>query len=155
MCKFVRVFLSVCQYMYHPCHIHVHEWRILMLPFTQEILLHLKEEVHTSHTCTVTYEAREHDTPYSHHHHNIPHSMPPIPCFPAHKLVRTMTDPLTDSLNNVSSIILSSILSSTHTSFFFLLYIIPFAHPPFFRHSRTLDTPEYQALGRKLCDSGR
>lgn len=119
MCKFVRVLLSACQYVYHPCHIHVHEWRILMLPFTQEILLHLKEEAHASHACTVTYEAHKHDMPYSHHHHNIPHSMPPISCFPAHKLVRPMTDPLTDSLNNVSSIILSFILSSTHTSFFF------------------------------------
>ena len=67
------------------------------------------------------------DSPYSCPHRVIHHCLPPISCFPDHKLIRPMTASMTETLNNVWSIVLSSILSSAHPSLFFLLCLVPLA----------------------------
>lgn len=49
------MFVCVCLYMYHPCHLHVHEWRIWMLLPTQETLIHLSTKKRYTHTYMHTH----------------------------------------------------------------------------------------------------
>ncbi len=53
LCMFV--FVCVCWYTYHPCHLHVHEWRIWMLLPTQETLIHLSTKKRYTHTYMHTH----------------------------------------------------------------------------------------------------
>lgn len=123
----VTVCLCVCvwRYMYHPCHLHVHEWRIWMLLPTQETLIHLSTKTRYTHTYMHTHTQAQMKH-HIHDHHTIHHSIPPISCFPHHKLIRPMTVPWQSqtllNLNDVSSIMLSFILSSIHPSFFSFVY---------------------------------